>query len=55
MVSVYMCMGLYTRWALKRKVGELGIALGKHQFSDCRERDGEHRSASVYLHDVSAF
>lgn len=42
MVSAYMRRGLYTRWALKRKVWELGIVLGKHQFSECRERDGEH-------------
>lgn len=41
-------------WALEEKGWELGIALGKNWFSDCEGRDGEHCSASVYLHVVSA-
>lgn len=48
------CVWICTVVGSEEKGWELGIALGKDPFNDCGGRDGEHCSASVYLHVVSA-
>lgn len=52
-VCVCVCMDLYNGGLWREWLGA-GIALGKDQFSDCEGRDGEHWSAFMYLHVVSA-